>query len=459
MPVIITILIAKLLLKLSRWLGRGGGSALPGLVAERLDPAIGAKLARNLSAGSIVITGTNGKTTTAKMVGQILGDAGEHLVSNRAGSNLSRGVVSALVEHADWRGRFAQGARGLFEVDEAAMPAVCAMVRPQELVVLNLFRDQLDRYGELDTTAKLIGKGIVAAGNAQLFLNADDPLVASLAVYAKPERVTFFGVDKAPATKLTSDITADSNTCPICGRALVYRHSFFGHIGHYRCKEGHFDRPKPAFAASNITIAQDAISGVVKIADTTEPVTIQLPLPGLYNLYNALAATSLTVSLGIDSAHVVQSLQQVEAAFGRVEKLKLKGRTIYLLLVKNPTGFNQVIQTFLLQQKQQNLLICINDNSADGRDVSWLWDVAFEELKPQQHRIAVSGIRANDMALRLKYADIPTAGVETNLAKALNQFVAQLPANGIGYIIPTYTAMLATRRRLGRLTRLKGMWQ
>jgi UDP-N-acetylmuramyl tripeptide synthase len=455
MPPLATIAISKLVLKTSRALGRGGGSALPGLLAERVDPGIGHQLARRLPQGSIVITGTNGKTTTVKMLAQVLEDAGEKLVTNRAGSNLSRGVVSALVEHIGSDGRFRQS-MGLFEVDEAAMPAVSAMLQPKAIMVLNLFRDQLDRYGELDTTAAKLGKAI-AASDAIIYLNADDPLVASLASYAKPERVRFFGVDDVPTTKLMHDVTADSINCPVCGRALRYSRNFFGHIGHYACPEGHFERPHPSVTADAITLGADDSSFRLNLAGH-DALKVSLHLPGLYNIYNALAAASLAVDQGLAPTQIAQSLERAEAAFGRVEKLQIKGRTLYLLLVKNPTGFNQIIQTFLLQEKQQNLLMVINDNFADGRDISWLWDVAFEEMLPQQHRIDVSGLRATDMALRLKYAGIPTAGMEKGLKTALNQFIAQVPEGGTGYIIPTYTAMLALRRRLGGMIKLKGEW-
>jgi lipid II isoglutaminyl synthase (glutamine-hydrolysing) len=454
MPLFITIIIAKLILSASRLFGRGGGSALPGLVAERLDPNIGRKLAGRLHGGSIVVTGTNGKTTTAKMIAGILTDAGDRIVSNRAGSNLSRGIVSALIEQASLSGHFSETI-GLFEVDEAAMPAVCAMVQPRAIIVLNLFRDQLDRYGELDSTAQLIGKGI-AATSAKVYLNADDPRVAGLASFAPKERVVYFGVEGKLTTKLAHDVTADSSTCPICGRMLVYSQNYFGHIGHYRCRKGHFERPTPTYTAKNIDLQHDAVSFTL---NSEEP-AVRLSFPGLYNVYNALAAATFALHhQGITFAGISQSLERMEPAFGRAEKLEVDGRKLHLLLVKNPTGFNQIIQTFLLQEKQQNLLIIINDNFADGRDVSWLWDVAFEDLQSQQHRITVSGIRANDMALRLKYADIPTELIEPDATRALNQFIVQLPKGATGYIIPTYTALLTSRRYLSRRTRLKGVWQ
>jgi UDP-N-acetylmuramyl tripeptide synthase len=456
MPTSLIVIIAKVLLRTSRLLGRGGGSALPGLVAERLDPNIGRKLARRIPHGSIVVTGTNGKTTTSKMLAQILDDSGEQLVQNRAGSNLSRGVVSALIEHVGWNGRFNE-TMGLFEVDEAAMPAVCRMLQPREIAVLNLFRDQLDRYGELDTTATLIGKGI-AGTKAVLHLNADDPLVASLSKYApQPDKVHYFGVNQVEAGMLSHDITADSNTCPVCGRALDYSQTFYGHIGHYSCPEGHFERPQPGTTAADIELHEDSTE--FKLESGDDAAWTKLKLPGLYNIYNAVAAASVASQLGIGLESLTHSLQKVHSAFGRVEKVTIGNKQLYLLLVKNPTGFNQIIQTFLLNKKQQHLLIVINDNFADGRDVSWLWDVSFEDLRQQHHVIDVGGQRATDMALRLKYTNILSRDVSRDIKKSLNQFIAQLPEHGTGYVIPTYTAMLEIRKQLGRKTKLKGVWE
>lgn len=456
MPLLFTIFIAKIILLASRILGRGGGSALPGLVAEKLDPSIGHRLAARIPHGSIIITGTNGKTTTSKMVAKVLGDRGEKLVRNRAGSNLSRGVVSALVEHASFGGRFKEN-MGLFEVDEAAMPAVCRMLQPRAIVVLNLFRDQLDRYGELDTTARLIGKGI-GATNAQLILGADDPLVASLAGYAAdPKKVIFFGLDRSPQKPLASDATADSTTCPKCGRALKYSRRFYGHMGHYSCPLGHFDRPQTQVNISGLSLNDESITLNANVDG--QKVSGQVGLPGVYNAYNTAATLALSHSLGVDGESALHSLHQIEAAFGRVEKLEVGDKTLYLMLVKNPTGFNQVIQTFLLDKKEQEILLIINDNFADGRDISWLWDVSFEELASRRHALQVAGIRASDMALRLKYAGIPTRHSQTKIPKALKHFIDQLPAGGTGYVIPTYTAMLESRHWLARRYKLKGIWR
>ncbi|HSX41379.1 MAG TPA: Mur ligase family protein [Candidatus Saccharimonadales bacterium] len=440
MPISFTIFVAKTLSVLSRGLGRGSGSALPGLIAERLDPGIGRKLARRLPHGSIIVTGTNGKTTTSRLLAGIMTDSGDRLVTNRAGSNLSRGVVSALIDHAGLSGRFKETA-GLFEVDEAAMPAVARMLQPRAIIVLNLFRDQLDRYGELDTTANLVGQGIEAT-KAEVYLNADDPLVATLAKYAAG-RVKFFGIDKVPIKKLEHDHSADSAHCPVDGRALKFSQNFFGHIGHYKCPNGDFARPRPDVSANHLKLGDSTTFRL----ENGESEAIKLNLPGIYNVYNALAAGALAVDhLGLEPASVARSIENVKAAFGRVEQLEWMGKKLNLLLVKNPTGFNQVIQTFMLKKKQQKVLFIINDNFADGRDVSWLWDVAFEELVGMKHHITTSGIRSADMALRLKYAEVKAELGDVGIRRALKHFCAQLDENEVGLVVPTYTAMLETRQ-------------
>jgi UDP-N-acetylmuramyl tripeptide synthase len=391
------------------------------------------------------------------MVATILDDQDRSLVINRAGSNLSRGVVSSLIESAKVFGGM-KGSHGLFEVDEAAMPAVAQMLQPKAILVLNLFRDQLDRYGELDTTAGLIG-GAIGNTEAEVYLNADDPLVASLSKYVQDrKRVHFFGLNDLPSHKLAHDVTADSVTCPVDGKPLVYTQNFFGHVGHYSCPAGHFDRPNPQVVGEHVELNPEGASFKINTG-TTRSQVVQLKLPGSYNVYNAVAAFALADGLGVAPDDIAQSLAGVAAAFGRVEQLDIDGKRLYLLLIKNPTGFNQIIQTFLLGPQKQKVLMMINDNFADGRDVSWLWDVAFEELQPQNHRIAASGIRASDLALRLKYADMGVDIIEPDLSDALEHFLGELKQGETGYIVPTYTAMLETRKLLGKRTKLVEEWK
>jgi UDP-N-acetylmuramyl tripeptide synthase len=446
-----TIFAAQLAGSLSRRFGRGSGDTIPGVVAERLDPTLALKLAQQLPHGAIVVTGTNGKTTTTKLLYEMLVSAGEVVVSNRTGSNLKRGVVSALIGATNRSGKV-NGSVGLFEVDEANLRLVTPLVRPHSIVVTNLFRDQLDRYGELDTTATKIGLGIDGIG-AKLYLNADDPLVASLAHYVPHEDVTYFGIEGLPSSIATATKTAvDSDRCPVCGDELKFRRTFFGHIGHYRCGRGHFDRPQPSIAITSVEKA-DAEGSTFTIAIEGRRTTASMPLGGVYNLYNALAAVSVADGIGLPLTESLEALASTTPAFGRVERIAIDGKLEYLLLVKNPVGFTQVIDTFLRPVVGAKILIVINDLAADGRDVSWLWDVPFEVLASQTPQVVVSGIRATDMALRLKYAGIDSE-VIASVSDGLNALQALLGAGETGYILPTYTAMLEVRRVLGEFVTL-----
>lgn len=457
LPVSLTLLITKTAAKTTRLLGKGGGTALPGLWAERLDPQLARKLASNLPHGVILVTGTNGKTTATKLLAAALEAKGEHVITNRAGSNLKRGVVSALIGASDLRGRM-KATVGLFEVDEASLRRIAPLVLPRQIVVLNLFRDQLDRYGELDTTAALIGEGIQAT-EADLHLNADDPMVASLARYARSQdKVHYFGVAGLPADLTGSDRGAiDSDRCPVCNERLEFSRVFYAHIGHYACPNGHFDRPQPQVVVTSLEQAGlDGSRFEVSIAGKRSQV--ELALPGVYNLYNALAAISAATTSGVPLDEIKQVLASTAAAFGRVERVDWRGRQLYLLLIKNPIGFAQVMQTFVSGQSAPVLMMAINDLYADGRDVSWLWDVPLEQLLPTGATVIATGERGADMALRLKYAD-HKAELEPDLAATLDRLAEALPEGGTGYILPTYTAMLQLRRLLGTESRLEEVWK
>ncbi len=450
MPLLLTLLIAKLIQKLSRLI-YGGGGALPGLVALKLQPELLSKLAPGFDQ-IVLVTGTNGKTTATKMIASVLAAEGKKVVVNKTGSNLARGIASGLIEAVSWSGRL-PGEIGLFEVDEGAFPQVAAQLNPALVVVLNLFRDQLDRYGELDTTARKIGEAL-AKLDATVYLNADDPLVTQLSDYlGEGSGPVYFGVDDYPAKRLSEDEAADAQACPVCARPLAYTLNFYGQIGHWRCPDGHIKRPEPQVAIKKVRSGVNSF----EVRAWEQLVEVKLSLPGLYNAYNALAALSVLAGLGILLTQAAKQLGESQAAFGRVEHFEFNGRHFYLLLVKNPAGFNQLIQTFLMKEPAP-LLIAINDNLADGRDVSWLWDVAFEEVQASGHEVLASGVRASDLALRLKYAAIPAA-VEGDLAKAWQRFVRQVPVAGTGYILPTYTAMTSLRKIIGKKVKLGDIWQ
>jgi UDP-N-acetylmuramyl tripeptide synthase len=452
MSVVFTLLATKSAGALSRLLGKGGGQAMPGLLAERIDPHLAGRLCAGLPKGVILVTGTNGKTTTTKLIAESLALAGERVVTNATGSNLKRGVTSALIEAAKLSGRM-DATVGLFEVDEANLRLLAPELKPKHIVVLNLFRDQLDRYGELDTTAALIGQGI-AATDARLHLNADDPLVVSLAKYAKyPDLVTFFGIEGLPVNAASGMQSAvDSDRCPICRTRFKYSRVFFSHIGHYRCPQGHFTRPQPSVVITNVEQA-DIHGSTFTMAIGGRRTLVKYPLPGTYNLYNALAAVSAGSWFGISMADLVKVLQDTQPAFGRFERVDLEGREIYLLLIKNPAGFSQVVETFLISRGASTVLFVINDLAADGRDVSWLWDVPLEHLASRKLRALVSGTRATDMALRLRYAGLE-GGLEENLDAAIARFIRQTAPGETAYILPTYTAMLEVRKLLSKLTRM-----
>lgn len=450
MNVTLSLIATKTAASLSRAFGRGGGGALPGVVAEQLDPHLSGKLAAGLGGDVIVVTGTNGKTTTTKLIAELLAASGASLVTNSSGSNLKRGVTSALIAAADLRGRLKANV-GLFEVDEASLRLVAPEIKPTHIIVTNLFRDQLDRYGELDTTAALIGEGI-AATDAQIYLNADDPLVASLSKYAKrPENVHYFGIEGVPVNPIGMHQTAiDSDRCPECHSRLEFGRIFYGHVGHYKCPQGDFARPKPSVVITNVEEADRSGSRFV-LAIGGKRNTLSFPLPGTYNLYNALAAASLAHGLGIGTDILRKALASTKAAFGRVEQVEIDGRTLCLLLIKNPAGFTQVLQTFVIGREAVRAMFVINDLAADGRDVSWLWDVPLEALAGYNSRVLTAGLRGADMAVRLKYAGVDSVPA-TSLDAGLDALLAATPKGETAYILPTYTAMLEIRKLLAMRT-------
>jgi UDP-N-acetylmuramyl tripeptide synthase len=455
MNITLSLLATKAAARMSRMLGRGGGGALPGVVAEWFDPHLSGKLAAGLPGGVIVVTGTNGKTTTTKLIGELLAANGVKIVTNSSGSNLKRGITSALIAAADMNGKM-QATVGLFEVDEASLRLVAPEVKPRHIVVTNLFRDQLDRYGELDTTAKLIGEGITAT-SAQLYLNADDPLVASLGTYAKsPADVHYFGIEGLPVNPVDRHQTAaDSDRCPVCHTRLEFARVFYGHVGHYRCPKGDFSRPVPDTVITNVESADRSGSKFV-LAQSGKRSPITFPLPGTYNLYNALAAASLGYGLGIEVAKIQSTLAATEAAFGRVEKVEIEGRTLCLLLIKNPAGFTQVLQTFVIGREAVRAFFVINDLAADGRDVSWLWDVPIEALAGHNSYVLTGGIRGADMAVRLKYAGVQSQAAPT-LAAGIQALIEATPEGDTAYVLPTYTAMLEIRKVLAGQTKMREM--
>jgi lipid II isoglutaminyl synthase (glutamine-hydrolysing) len=448
----------------SRALGTGGGSTVPGVVARRVDPGALAKLSARLRLGSAAITGTNGKTTTTRMISKILQTAGVRAVNNSTGANLVTGVTAALVSDSDLFGRPASE-MGLFEVDEASVPKVAAEAELRILAVLNLFRDQLDRYGELAYTGKVIASafGDLPEGGA-VVLNADDPLVASLGGSAG--RSVYYGVDEPSLDTGRLQHIADSKDCPVCGTALAYDAVYMGHVGVYDCRNCSFGRPELAYKASRVRL--DGARGSDFLLST--PVgesEVRIKLPGLYNVYNALAAAIVAAEAGAGLEEISRGLGEFGGAFGRVERVRAGDREAFLLLIKNPVGFNEILRTFVASDDARHVLIAINDNHADGRDVSWLWDVDFEMLAEARLEaqtkgaspFLVAGLRAEDMAVRLKYADLPVGSVTPDLGEAIKTALEVTPPGETLYVLPTYTAMLEIRKTLSELGYTHPFWE
>ncbi|MEA2392592.1 MAG: hypothetical protein QOJ82_483 [Solirubrobacteraceae bacterium] len=415
---------------LSRRVGRGGTS-LPGKLLMRLEPRAIERLGARLAHGSAVISATNGKTTTAAMVAGILERRGARLVHNRAGANMAGGVATALMD--------GDGDTGLFEVDEFWLDQIVDALRPRALLLGNLCRDQLDRYGELDTIAARWAQ-VAAATPARLVLNADDPTVADL---GRGRAATYFGVADDAMALPEMQHAADAKHCRRCGAPYRYDAIYMGHLGRYHCDRCGTSRPEPAVAAHAIALEGIRGAGFTLHTPAGER-AIALPLPGLYNVYNALGAAALSLELGASLDDVAAGLQAVSPAFGRAETLRVGGRDLSILLVKNPAGANEVLRTLTLEDGEHDVLAVLNDNVADGRDVSWVWDADFEVLAPRVRRVTCSGTRAAEMALRLKYAGVPTEriAVEPDLVAGLDR---ALEGDGALYALPTYTAMLALR--------------
>jgi lipid II isoglutaminyl synthase (glutamine-hydrolysing) len=452
----------------SRASGRGGGTTLPGRVLLRLEPEAIARLGAGLDRGATIVSATNGKTTTAGMVAAILAADGRAPVHNRAGSNMTWGVATALLEQ--------RGREGLFEVDEAWLPRVAEQLDPKLIVLGNLFRDQLDRYGEMEALADDWAATVAArTGRTDFALNADDPLVADLGRDAESqprEGITYFGIEDASQALPELQHAFDAKHCRRCGHPYAYERAFVGHLGHYSCPNCGARRPRPEVAATRIELrGMDGSSVTVRTPEGG--IELQLPLPGLYNVYNALAAITAGLRLGVEPARIAAALGEMRAAFGRVETIEVGGVPVSILLIKNPAGANEVLRTLRLEagEGRVDLWIALNDRIADGRDVSWVWDADFELLASSVRRVVCAGTRAPEMALRLKYAGWPSEAidVEPSIESSLDRAVAaasDIDHTGVGknsdarlFALPTYTALLELRKLLADRGLAEEFWR
>jgi len=438
---------------LSRMTRRGAGTTLPGDVARAIDPNILTELARDLTHGSVVITGTNGKTTTARLVTWLLEGAGHRVVSNRAGANLIFGATAAALDRAGANGKL-KADWGVFEIDEASLPRAIKEIQPTATLVMNLFRDQLDRYGELESIAKTIEQALNnASENATAVLNADDPRVAEIGLDLRRKPLWYGLEDERVASRILPH-AADARTCPRCGASLIFDAVYVGHDGVYRCPNHDFARPQPDIKATDIEL-----NGFDSLAMTVEGTRIEMPLGGLYNCYNVLAAFAAACSIGLDAKYISERLKTFKAAFGRQERIDFRGRHLILVLSKNPAGFNETLRTAVELAKGENFILGLNDRKADGTDVSWIWDVDFEQLQSHAKTVIPAGVRANDLAVRLKYAGVTAQEPQTEPEKALDELIASTSEGDIAYVLCTYTAMLDIRAELVRRGWAQQYWE
>jgi lipid II isoglutaminyl synthase (glutamine-hydrolysing) len=447
------ILLARATGGLSRLAGTGGGTTVPGKLLWKLDPSAVDELARRLPLGSALVSATNGKTTTAAMAAGIL--RGKlRLAHNSSGANLVSGVASTLLAARD-------AELGLFEVDEAALPEVARRLRPRAVCLGNLFRDQLDRYGELELVA---GRWRAAVQelppDSALVVNGDDPQVGDLGRERGTGTRTVFGVDDPRQAHPALQHAADSKWCIRCGTAYEYAAAYIGHLGDYRCPACGHARPPLDVVAREIELG-----GIERVSfDLVTPDgsrRVQLRVPGLYNVYNALGAASLARALGASLDEIQHGLEAFHAAFGRFERIELDGKSMLLLLIKNPAGANEAIRTLLAGEPPGLVLVALNDATADGKDVSWIWDVDFEPLLPALERLVSTGDRAAELALRFKYGGFDEQAIEVvpELEAALDRALELTPAGGELIALPTYTAMLALRDIVARRGFVRQYWE
>jgi lipid II isoglutaminyl synthase (glutamine-hydrolysing) len=450
-PLALEIAAARGVAALSRRLGAGGGTTIPGKLLADFDRNAIDRLAGRLSAGTAVVSATNGKTTTTAMAAEILRPR-HRLAHNAAGANLVSGVASTLLTASD-------ADLGLFEVDEAALPELVRRLRPRAVCLGNLFRDQLDRYGELELVAERWRDAVAALPNqTELVYNADDPQLA--AIGEARARSVAFGLDDPRLARPSLQHAADSKYCVRCGTPYDYSAAYVGHLGDYRCPRGDHSRPPLDVAAREIFL--HGLDRASFRLDTPEGSRqVELGLPGLYNVYNAVAAAALARSLGAELDDVAAGLGRFSAAFGRFERLAVGEKRLLLLLIKNPAGANEAVRTLVDGGAPQVLVVALNDEIADGRDVSWIWDVDFEPLLPDLRTLVASGGRAAEVALRFRYGglDEHAIEVEPELADALDRGLELTPDGDELVVLPTYTAMLGLQRLLADRGLAKPYWE
>lgn len=444
---LLSILISKLVLNLSKIFFKGG-SNFPGRVALKFDRQILSEVSKNYKV--IIITGTNGKTTTTSMIYNILKTAGYNVITNSTGANMLPGIVSCFIDNFHFKSSTTKYA--VIEADEANVKYITSHITPSIITVTNLFRDQLDRYGEVYTTLNKILDGIKPVKETTLVLNGDESLLGSLEI---ENRTVYYGFAASVSEEKVVDINADAKFCKICKTPYSYNHITYNHLGDFYCTNCGYKRPELTYSVDTI---QELTPEKSIVSFNGDIYTINQP--GIYNIYNALCAFSVSRELGVSQTAILESLKAQGSHFGRQELIRIGSKDIKIILVKNPAGYNQAIDTVALDSEKIGISFLLNDNYADGRDVSWIWDVNFEKLSRLKiNSIHISGIRLYDMAVRLKIAGLDmdkfiiTPGFEELLTGIINSDSEKV------YILATYTAMINFRKFLHGKGYIKELWQ
>lgn len=444
-----------------RLLGVGGGTSLPGLIARRIDPDILKSVVGASKAKKIVITGSNGKTTTARMTAAMAENNGKRVSHNRAGSNLLQGVTSVAVNFADIFGRLNSDVL-LFEIDEGTMPLAIPEIKPDVVVITNIFRDQLDRYGELYSVAKALDKTLEdLPESSTILLNGNDPQVANFGLRAKAKRL-FFGLETTEVGTPVPEQSADIIRCIHCQEDLQYKVAYMSHLGLYSCPNCGYTLPPLDIAATSIKLAPDGEGPTrVELRTPQGNMTLEISLPGLHNVYNAAAAIGASLAAGFEKDMLPAALVNLKPAFGRLEKIQAGDQTIYLSFVKNPTSFNLILRLIAQHSGKKHVLLAASHTIVDGEDFSWLWDVEVEEVAQDIADVVCSGNKPEELAMRLKYAEIPIDKISqvADLAAALDAALKNAGPGGTLHILCSYTPTNQLRRIMQKRGWVKHIWQ
>ncbi|MDK2794315.1 MAG: hypothetical protein PWP75_944 [Caldanaerobacter sp.] len=415
-----------------------GGTSLPGKIALMADDHLIKKLIEPLKENKVIVTGTNGKTTTSGLIAHLLSYSGRKVVHNREGANMKTGIATSLIKSSSLTGNLDRDA-AVFEVDEANLSFVVNEINPNVVVITNFFRDQLDRFGELDLIVNKVKKALSdLSKDSFVLLNADDPFTASIGEDLEA-KVLYYGIEDDIKSLKSSSF--EQKFCPVCGTKYEYKKIYYGHLGNYYCPNCGKKRPSLDFRASDIFLSEDGIK--FKLSYKDKIFTVKSNLVGLYNVYNILASISAGMLLNLDDSTILKAVENYWPIEGRLQKVQIRGKKAIINLIKNPVGFESTLNMLSQFDKPLNLLILINDNYADGRDVSWLWDVNLEEFlsKAKVNHIMTSGLRAEDMALRVKYAGFDTERIKIMPLNEAVKEILDITKEELIAILPNYTAL------------------